>query len=174
MARGCRLSSESRKSGWSGLPRRQAREMLLRAEKKRGCAQGAHGAGRAALGRGRVGHMGRVCIVMRAAGARVRAVVGAGASSEERFLTCGNEITNIVPSAFFSRISFHLQLPYAQLENGGITDKPGALSFCRGTTNPASPSCAPPPLDLTADVSHDTPHASTHANDRNARTRDIT
>ena len=33
---------------------------------------------------------------MRAAGARVRAVVGAGASSEERFLTCGNEITNIV------------------------------------------------------------------------------
>ena len=31
--------------------------------------------------------MGRVCIVMRAAGARVRAVVGAGGSSEERFLT---------------------------------------------------------------------------------------
>ena len=41
MARGCRLSSESRKSGWSGLPRRQAREMLLRAEKKGG-ARGAH------------------------------------------------------------------------------------------------------------------------------------
>ena len=52
--------------------------------------------GRAALGRGRVGHVGRVCIVMRAAGARVRAVVGAGGSSEERFLTCGNDNSQYV------------------------------------------------------------------------------
>ena len=37
-----------------------------------------------ALGRGQVGHVGRVCIIMRAVGARVRAVVGAGASAEER------------------------------------------------------------------------------------------
>ena len=36
--------------------------------------------------------MGRVCIVMRAAGARVRAVVGAGASSEERFFMSGTKL----------------------------------------------------------------------------------
>ena len=51
------------------------------------CAWGRLGAGHAALGRGRVGHMGRVCIVMRAAGARVRAVVGAGAAPKSK-MTC--------------------------------------------------------------------------------------
>ena len=38
-------------------------------------------AGRVVLGRGRVGHVGRVGTIMRAAGARVCAVVGAEASS---------------------------------------------------------------------------------------------
>ena len=56
-------------------------ERRLRA-RRRGVARGGRPwAGRVVLGRGRVGHVGRVGTIMRAAGARVCAVVGAEAGS---------------------------------------------------------------------------------------------
>ena len=95
---GARMSSLRRvQKVLVGLVRPVGRDTRAASSRKEGiCAWGRLGAGHAALGRGRVDHMGRVCIVMRAAGARVRAVVGAGGSSEERFLTCGNDNSQYV------------------------------------------------------------------------------
>ena len=79
------VSPASRGSpGRSGLPGQQARKATSGQEK--GCGTGGRPwAGRVVLGRGRVGHVGRVGTIMRAAGACVCAVVGARASSRSDF-----------------------------------------------------------------------------------------